>query len=287
MACVIVNWNGWRHTIMCLQALHSTEYSNLCVIVVDNGSTDDSVPRIRAEHPDVHLIETGKNLGFSGGNNAGIREAFRRGAEYIWLLNNDTVPAPNALKEMVRRAEADRQIGAVGSVLYYAASPDKIQDWGGGWVNVLLGYCSIASEPPNIGRELDFLTGASMLVRRKVVEELGLMDDRYFLYWEDVEFCFRMRRHGWSLAVAPKAMVLHKVNASTAKNPSVVERYFTTSALRFLAEYSPLPPVSVVCFLALRMLNRALRGRASRIVEVCKGIEDYVTSDRTAALPFA
>jgi GT2 family glycosyltransferase len=285
--CILVNWNGWRDTIVCLQALSSAEYSNLSTIVVDNGSVDDSVAEIRAERPNVRLIATGKNLGFSGGNNAGIHEAIRQSAEYVWLLNNDTIPAPNALKEMVQKAEADRQIGAVGSVLFYSASPDTVQDWGGGWVNVWMGHCSIACEQPKAGNGLDFLTGASMLVRTEVFSQLGLMDDRYFLYWEDVELCFRMRRHGWKLAVAPDALVLHKVNASTAKNRNVVDRFFTTSGLRFLAEYSPVPAVSVFCFLILRMLNRVAQGRVSRISEVCKGVEDYVASDRAAALPFA
>ncbi len=91
VTCILLNWNGWRDTVECLKALKECRYRNLTIIVVDNGSTNDSVARIRAAHPDVLLLESGKNLGFAGGNNIGIRYALAQGAEYVWLLNNDTV----------------------------------------------------------------------------------------------------------------------------------------------------------------------------------------------------
>jgi GT2 family glycosyltransferase len=273
--------------VVCLDALRSIEYSRLLVVVVDNGSSDDSVARIRTAHPTIHLLETGKNLGFSGGNNAGIREAMRHEVEYVWLLNNDTEPAPGALREMIRAAEADARLGAVGSVLHYASDPQKVQAWGGGWINLWHGYSSHATAPPKTGSRLDFLTAASMLVRRSALEEVGLMDDRYFLYWEDVELCFRLRRNGWSLGVAPSAVVLHKVNASTKKRTGTIDRHFTSSALRFLFQYSSVPQLSTLLFLSRRVLHRALTGRVEGIRNVWKGIEDYRNRDRWAALPLA
>jgi len=285
VACVIVNWNGWVETLACLDSLRCLAYSNLLIVVVDNGSTDDSITNIREAHPDVCLIENGKNVGFAGGNNAGIREAMRHDTEYIWLLNNDTVPAPGALREMINMAQADPMLGAVGSVLFYASSPEKVQAWGGGWINLWFGQSTHATEKPRDSHELDFLTAASMLVRRGVFEQVGLMDDRFFLYWEDAELCFRLRRSGWKLGVAPLGTVLHKVNASAKKDRGGVDRYFTTSGMRFLFEYSSVPFVSAALFLSVRILNRATHGRADRIREVCRGVGDYLTRDRTAALP--
>jgi GT2 family glycosyltransferase len=287
VGCVIVNWNGWQDTVACLDALRSIEYSRLLIVVVDNGSTDDSVARIQAAHPAIRVLATCKNLGFSGGNNAGIREVMRHEVKYVWLLNNDTQPAPGVLRELVRTAEADSKLGAVGSVLRYASAPENIQAWGGGWINLWNGYASHATAPPKPGRSLDFLTAASMLVRRKTLEDVGLMDDRFFLYWEDAELCFRFRKNGWGLAVAPHAIVLHKVNASTRKETSATDLHFTSSALRFLSQHSPVPLLSSFLFLSRRVLHRGLAGRVEAIRNVWKGVEDFRNRDRWAALPLA
>ena len=287
VGCVIVNWNGWRDTVACLDALRQIEYSRLFVVIVDNGSSDDSVSRIQAAHPAVHLLQTGKNLGFSGGNNAGIREVMRQEVKYVWLLNNDTQPARAALRELVRSAEEDFRLGAVGSVLHYAAAPQKIQAWGGGWINLWSGRSTHATAPPKPGRRLDFLTAASMLVRRKTFEDVGLMDDRFFLYWEDAELCFRLRQNSWDLGVARHAIVLHKVSASTRKRTSPTDRYFTSSAIRFLSQYSPVPRLAAFLFLSLRILHRVLGGRLKAIRNVWQGVQDYRNRDRWAALPLA
>jgi len=282
VGCVIVNWNGWRDTLTCLDALRSTDYPELLVVVVDNGSTDDSVERIRAAHPEIRLLETGRNLGFAGGNNAGIRELLLRGVEYVWLLNNDTQPSSGAIRELVEMAETDFKLGAVGSILYHTSSPETVQAWGGGRINLWTGYSSHATT--RSGR-LDFLTAASMLVRRKALEDVGLMDDRFFLYWEDAELCFRLRRKGWQLGVAHRAVVLHNVNASASKNSALIDRYYTYSAIRFLSQYAHLPPLALFLFLSRRLLHRALSGKVEAIGDVWHGVRDYQNRDRWATLP--
>lgn len=287
VGCVIINWNGWCDTVACLNALRSIAYSRLFVVVVDNGSTDDSVFRIQTAHPDIFVLQTGKNLGFAGGNNAGIREVMLRGVKYVWLLNNDTQPSPNALRELVRAAEEDFRLGAVGSVLHYASAPRKIQAWGGGWINLWIGYSSHATARPKPGCRLDFLTAASMLIRRTALEDVGLMDDRFFLYWEDAELCFRLRKHGWGLGVASNAMVLHNVNASAQRSTTPIDRYSTASAIRFLSLYSHVPRLSSFLFLFFRVLRRALAGRLKAIRNVWKGVQDYRNRDRWAALPLS
>jgi GT2 family glycosyltransferase len=120
VCCVIVNWNGWRDTLECLASVREQEYDHLQIVVVDNGSTDDSVERIRSAFPEVRLIETGKNLGYSGGCNEGLRVALAGNSQFVWLLNNDTICPPDTLRKLVRRAIASPEAGLVGTVLYYA-----------------------------------------------------------------------------------------------------------------------------------------------------------------------
>lgn len=133
--CVIVNWNGWADTLDCLASLRTQTYGNLTAVVVDNGSTNDSVERIRSAFPEVKVIETGKNLGFPTGCNVGIRAALEANAEFVWLLNNDTVCPPDTLDKLMRRATTHPEAGLVGSVLLYAHNPTLVQAWGGGRSN--------------------------------------------------------------------------------------------------------------------------------------------------------
>lgn len=282
VTCVILNWNNWRDTVACLKALARTEYGNLQVVVVDNGSTNDSVRRIREAYPDGLLIETGKNLGFAGGNNAGIVLAAKEHADYIWLLNNDTEPAADALTELVKTAQANPRFGAVGSVLVYAHDPNTVQAWGGGKVNRWFGCSSLAVSPkPN--QWFDYITAASVLVRRVAFEEVGLLDDRMFLYWEDVEFSCRLRSQGWRLGVAPSAVVRHKENASTAGNSALRDRYYTASGIRFLRAYSPVPCLSVLAFLCKRLAKRLFTGQRRRLASVIRGMQDYLEQERQRA----
>jgi GT2 family glycosyltransferase len=256
---VVLNWNGCRDTIRCLDALTCITYPDLHVIVVDNGSTDDSVKEIRSSYPKLCLLETGQNLGFAAGNNPGIRHALKQNADFIWLLNNDTEPEPDALTHMVRRAKSDPQVGSVGSVLLNAERT-RVLAWGGGRVNRWIGY-SRHTDCPKDDSWFDYITAASMLVPRKAFEQVGLLDERYFLYWEDTEFGFRLRKNGWRLAVASDSRVIHKENGSTGGNRSILTRYSTASGLRFLFDYSPLSGASALLFLTVRMAQRIFSGR--------------------------
>lgn len=270
---VVLNWNGWRDTIQCLHALRYCAYKPLSIVVVDNGSTDDSVEQIKGANPDVTFIEIGQNRGFAGGNNPGIRYAMEQNADYIWLLNNDTEPERDALTHLVRIAQRDPGIGAVGSVLL---SPDHrtVLAWGGGRVNRWIGYSKHAISPKT-DTWFHYITAASMLVPRRTFEQVGLLDDRYFLYWEDSEFGFRLRKHGWKLAVSPDSRVVHKENGSTGGNRSALTRYSTASAMRFLSDYSPLSRLSPLLFLTLRFGRRLLTGRLREVHAVIRGSKDF------------
>jgi GT2 family glycosyltransferase len=271
---VVLNWNGWRDTIRCLDALALGTYPDLHVVVVDNGSTDDSVEELRRAYPKLSLLETGQNLGFAGGSNPGIRHAIKQNADFIWLLNNDTEPEPDALTHMVRRAQSDPHIGSVGSVLL-SSNRTRVLAWGGGRVNRWMGYSRHATGPEN-DRWFDYITAASMLVPRKAFEQIGLLDERYFLYWEDIEFGFRLRRNGWRLAVASDSRVIHKENGSTEGNRSILTRYSTVSAMRFLIDYSPLSGVSAMLFLTMRVTRRIFTGHVKDAIAVVQAGQSFL-----------
>jgi GT2 family glycosyltransferase len=272
--CILVNWNGWRDTVECLKALKESRYPNLTILVVDNGSNNDSVARIRAAHPDVLLLENGKNLGFAGGNNVGIRYALAHGAEYVWLLNNDTEPAPDALSALIAKSLTDRRIGAVASICYYADKPSTVQVWAGARVNLWVGYGRNSTEP-HPDEWFHSLYGASMLIARPAIEDVGMLDEGFFHYWEETEFCLRLRKQNWLLAAAPESKVLHKVAASTGGNSLILDRYATTSVLRLLRLHSEAPRLAMLIFLSVRFMRRIVRFQFSRCKSVWEGIQDY------------
>lgn len=275
VSCVVLNWNGWSDTLECIGALEKCSYPNLNIIVVDNGSTDDSVARIKSAHPNILLLESERNLGFSGGNNLGIRQAFVLGADYVWLLNNDAKPAPDALCELVTKALSDGRIGAVASICYYADNPSTVQAWAGSRVNLWIGYGRLCTKPHQ-DDWFHSLNGTSMLILRSAIEDVGSLDEGFFLYWEDTEFCLRLRKKGWRIAAAPNSQVLHKVNASTGGNKIILDRYHTTSGLRLLRLHSPAPKLAMFLFLTIRFSRRLLRLQFSRCEAVWAGLNDYL-----------
>lgn len=274
VTCVLLNWNGWRDTLECLACLERLDYPPLSVLVVDNGSTDGSAARIREAHPDIPVIDSGGNLGFAAGNNIGIRAALEQGADYVWILNNDTLPRPDALRALVLRAEADPELGAVGSVLPYADNPARIQAWGGGRISFWTGRVIHARGPVD-EKWFEFLTAASVLVRREALESSGLFDESFFLYWEDVDLGYRLRKGGWKLGMAPGSVVLHREHGSTGRNYRVLDRYGVASSILFMRKHAPVPWVSIPLALALKIAKRILTLRFARAAAIVGGIGDY------------
>jgi GT2 family glycosyltransferase len=264
---IVLNWNGWQDTLACLASLQLLDYGNYELLVVDNGSTDDSVAHLQSAFPHLPLLQTGANLGFGGGCNAGIRQALARQADYVWLINSDATVAPDALSALVRCAEHNPAVGSVGSVLYEAHAPDRIQLWGGGRVNLWLGRSNHCLAPGPI----DFVSGASLLLRRTALEHVGLFDEAsFFMYWEDTDLAFRLRKAGWQLAVAADSKVWHKQSASLGLGNPLLDAYATRSCVRFLRRYAPYPAVSTVLVLIRMLAKRVLVARPDRLRAVWK-----------------
>lgn len=265
---VVLNWNGWCDTLACVSSLQQLDYPDFGLTVVDNGSTDDSVQRILAHRPAVRLLQTGVNLGFGGGCNVGVRQAIRNGAQYIWLINSDATVDRNALTALVRAAQDNSSLGAVGSVLFDADQTDQIQLWGGGKVNLWTGRSHHQRGPTS----LDFVSGASLLLRREALLQVGLLDEQsFFMYWEDTDLGLRLRRAGWQLGVADRSHVWHKQSASLGQGSPLLDQYFTCSAVRFFRKHAPVPAFPAVILLILMLVKRLFSGELTRVRAVLKG----------------
>lgn len=265
---VVLNWNGWQDTLACLASLARLDYPDFRLLVVDNGSTDGSAEKISRAMPGVELLQTGANLGFGGGCNAGMRQVLAGDAEYVWLVNSDATVDSGALSALVRVAEHNPAVGAVGSVLHEVDNPCEIQLWGGGRVNLWFGI-SLHQREPGV---LDFVSGASVLLRRAALENVGLFDDQtFFMYWEDTDLSFRLRGAGWQLAVAEQSRLWHKQSAALGKGSPLLDQYFTQSAVRFFRRHAPIPFIPISIMLLRMLVKRLVIGRLGRVSAVLKG----------------
>jgi len=240
VAIIVLNWNGRDDTLACLASLQHVDYPDYGVVVVDNGSTDNSVAAVRAAYPGVALVELGGNVGYVGGNNAGLEQAQAVGADYALLLNNDTEVAPDFLTRLVIAAEADPQIGMAGPTLYYFAQPNVIWsaggaiDWSRGSTR-MVGLDEV--DEGQFGKELrpvDFVTGCALLVKMPVVARVGRLDPRFFAYYEEAEWCVRVSRAGYKIVHVPSAKIWHKISPAARAASPATHYYMTRNRLLFL-----------------------------------------------------
>lgn len=255
---VIVNWNGKNDTIACLASIKAMRKKDTVVdtIVVDNGSTNDSVLAIKKAHPWVRIIELSSNLGFTGGNNVGMRSALLHKAEYIWLLNNDTIVDVDALSLV--KAFEDPSVGVAGSKIYFQKGHEYHKDrytkneqgkvvwYAGGivdWENMYAshkGVDEVDHGQYEIASDTPFVTGCSFMVSSNVVEKLGVLDERYYLYLEDLDYCLRIKRAGFDLRYFPSSVIWH-VNAGSSggSGSKLHEYYMTRNRLLVGMRYAP------------------------------------------------
>jgi GT2 family glycosyltransferase len=267
---LVLNYRSWQDTLACLEALGRLKYSNFRVLVLDNASPNDSVPRIQTAFPNIELIRLERNLGFAGGNNLGLRRALAEGAEYVWLLNPDTLPEPRALSAMVGLAQRDPQVGAVGSVLYETDDPQRVQVWGGGEVVLNGGLIRLLSGPHQLPR-LSYISGASLLLPRAALERVGLLDEGFFMYGEDADYGLRLTKAGFRLAVAEGSRVLHKGGTSWGGANLVADEHFAAANLRLFRKHAPFPLLAAAGYCVFWTLEYGLRRRWASIAALWRG----------------
>jgi len=218
VAIIVLNWNGISDTKACLNSLKKITYKNYKVILVDNGSRYDEAHFLEKEFGDyVHLlIKNEQNLGFTGGNNCAIKKALSEDFDYIFLLNNDTEVEPDFLTKLVAFAEKEEKYGIVGPTITNYKDKNIIWSAGGRyWWWVSRTFLPLQGE--NVSKikkgnyKVDYISGCAILIKRKIVEEIGLLDEKFFSYQEDADFCIRAKSRGWESWQIPSSIIRHKI----------------------------------------------------------------------------
>lgn len=252
---VVLNYNGAQMTIDCVNSVLKSDYLNYRVIVVDNASADDSVVRLKTTltDPRVDLLLNDKNGGYAGGNNRGIVKALSKGAEYVLVLNNDTLIDPGCLRSLVEAMEAEPRIGIGGCRIIdvgYESSPNRGQS-----VSLFTGKTAHWRDggPVQAPADVDFICGASIMLRAKILYEIGAFDSNFFMYCEDADICFRARKAGYRVCFIPGPGIRH-FTGSTAKGHSVrplVSFYSTRNRIWFIRRHGKLQHKIVFCLFNL------------------------------------
>lgn len=303
VAAILVNWNGFDFTQSCLESLRKVDFPSLKVILVDNASQNQEGPRLKRAFPEVELIENPQNLGFSGGNNVGIRYALGQGFSHVLLLNNDTEVEPDFLKEMMRKMNQTSGIGVVQPLILFLHDRKKIWSAGGKWISSLGRAITLGDREPIADyrfkkQELDWATGCCMLITREALQKEGLLNEQYFAYFEDVEWSLRFRDAGFRIALAEKAMIYHEAGASSKKknpegNLSPKVFFYNVRNQFFLIRSLHRSPGDFFRTLAglifhlgrfsLWMGYFLIRGRFQKLNSVAKGIRDGLTEPLQSA----
>lgn len=238
---IILNTNRREDTLECLRSLAGQTYKNQRAVVLDNHSTDGSVEAIQAEFPGVEIIAITENLGYAGNNNVGIEAALAQGADWVFVLNEDTILDPDCLLHLIDVGESDERIGIVGPMVYHHDEPDVIQSAGGQlgpyWESIHLAKNEEDQGQFTTPHLVEWISGCAILVRRPVIEQVGMLDARFFYYWEETEWCVRAGKQGWQIVHVPQAKLWHKgVQRNYHPKPSLLY-YSTRNRFLLLAKH--------------------------------------------------
>ncbi len=286
---VVLNYNGKKDTLECLKTLHSTQKKNfkIKIVVVDNSSTDDSPAAIKKQFPQAKVIKNKTNLGFAQGNNVGIKYSLKNRADYVFVLNNDTLIEKKCLLNLFKAGESDKNSGIIAPKIYFAPGFEfhksryqkkdlgKVIWYAGGqidWQNVLgihLGVDQVDQGQFVQKKTVEFITGCAMFVKFKVFGRVGLFNPKYYLYLEDADLCLRAQKAGFKLLFEPKATLWHK-NAQTAggSGSTLQEYYYTRNRMLFGLKYAPIKT-------KLALMKESLRFLASGTQWQKKGVRDF------------
>lgn len=241
---IILNWNGIEDTAECLESLKYITYPNYEILLVDNGSTDESLPFFDKHYKEVNLIKNEKNLGFAEGNNVGIRRAIEKGTDFILMLNNDTVVDPLFLDELVNVLISDERIGIVGPTIYYYDKKSKVQfagamvQWNKGKSDVLrFGELDDGETLYDI-TEVDYVSGCALLARSELFNNIGYLNKDYFAYWEETDWCTRVKKASYRILYVPSSKIWHKGGKTSNKTTGLYEYLMARNMFWFLRQHS-------------------------------------------------
>jgi hypothetical protein len=268
---IVLTYNGLDLTLDCLRSLDRQRDASFDVLVVDNASPDDSGEALRRQRPDIEVLQAPSNVGYAGGNNLGLRHAMQSGAGPFLLLNNDTLLEPDCIRILLAALERQPAIGVLGPMVYTWGEGRTISSAGGriDWrrgdaVNVGAGESDDGQYGP---RPVDFINGCSLLITRQAIEKAGLLDERYFMYWEETDWCTRVGRSGFDVRFEPGARLRHKATILSAELAPMALYYMTRNRLLFFGRHTPGRQ-------KLRTLLHVLHG-------ACRGLRQETRQGRT------
>ncbi|WP_051254703.1 glycosyltransferase family 2 protein [Halobacillus kuroshimensis] len=264
---VIVNFNGTKDTLDCLDSLTDQTYPNIQVIVVDNASDNQEELETALLPYSCHLVQLEENRGFAAGNNAGVKYAMEQlHPDYILMLNNDTVVSPDFLSPLVYELQQDTGVGACCSHINYH-NPSKQTWYGGGYINWKTGTAvhALQDYQSSSSRDVEFLTGCALLFPTRMIQEIGYLNEDYFLFYEDTEFCVRMKKAGYRLRYVPESLIYHKVSATAGFRSPLANYYGTRNKIQFMYLHSNrLNYTFFLCYFSMKTVVKLLVYR-------CKG----------------
>lgn len=274
IALIIVNYNGREDTIECLESLKKMDTKKnylMKIFLIDNGSSDDSVAVIKKRFSKIRIIEAGENLGFVGGNNLGLKAALAWSADFTLLLNNDVKISPKLLINLLKPF-SKAKVGIVSPKIYFFPRCEyykekyqkddlgKVIWYAGGridWQNmygVHLGVDKVDKGEFEEEKEIDFATGCCLMVKSEVWKQVGLFDEKFFLYGEDLDFCQRVKKYGYKIIYYPKAFLWHKSSGSSGSGSSLHDYYLTRNRMLLGFKYAPLRTKLALIKESLRLL---------------------------------
>ena len=285
---ILVNYNGFDDTFVFIDSIKKKEKKiNYKIIVVDNNSTDDSVKKLK-KIKDIKLIISKKNLGFAGGNNLGIKYALKEDAKYILLLNNDTIITENLISNMIMEYERHDDLGILGCRIMYYDNKNLI-NFNGGKINYNKGTVEIYNKKKKyFGNEAkfkytDYLTGCCMLMNKKFIDSVGLLPEKYFMYYEDVDYCVKTKRKNYKMGILTDSVLYHKESSSSGGEQSPFSiKWNTRNRLLFIKKYCN-KLIAYPFFYLTRLMvimNYKIRGRNDLIKALMEGIRDGKKENR-------
>lgn len=284
---VILNWNGYEDTTECITSLQKVKYDNHQIVVVDNGSDAEEFNKLKNNFLHIEVLRSDVNLGFTGGNNLGIKHSLEKKADYILLLNNDTTVEPNFIETLLKVFEKEPKAGIVAPIINYFNEQNKI--WSaGGKIDKLRGAgiskpASISKEDATSEFKVEFVSGCCMLIDSNVLNEIGLFDENYFLYSEDTDLCYRVNRNNREIYVAKDALIYHKTKSSTKAELSALALYYETrNRLYFVKKNISSFLVFTFLYICVSMILKGIiwliNGKNENIKAVYFAIKDFLNN---------
>ena len=256
---ILLNYQNPGDTVRCMTSLRRSVTRDVHPVIVDNGSGNGDIERLAATFgPTVPILENDVNVGYAAGNNVGIRYALERDADYVWILNPDTEVEPDALQAMLTTMALRPDAGFVGSLnLFGDSDPPTVQfaggciDWDAGAVAESMDRGKpLSSRPRRDAYDVDYVAGTSMLVRRRVFDEVGLLPEHYFLYFEETDFQVSAAKHGWKSVVNPLAMVWHYQGSAAHLPAPYYTYYYIRGRILFARKFTALDDDTIVAGLS-------------------------------------